>query len=79
MPSGKTSRQQLARRLIMLVLSRNSHQKIVFPTLGISVEILKIKGNKVRVGINAPTSVPVHRSEVAERMFREGLRHERPR
>ena len=38
----------------MLVLSRNNRQKIVFPTLGISVEILHITGNKVRLGIEAP-------------------------
>jgi carbon storage regulator len=63
----------------MLVLSRNSHEKIVFPTLGVSVEILQVKGNKVRIGIDAPAGIPVHRSEVAERMFREGLRHERPK
>jgi carbon storage regulator len=63
----------------MLVLSRNSHEKIVFPTLGVSVEILEVKGNKVRIGIDAPTDIPVHRSEVAERLFREGLRHERPK
>ena len=60
----------------MLVLSRNREQKIVFPTLGISIEILHISGNKVRVGINAPTNIPVHRHEVAERIGHEGLRHE---
>jgi carbon storage regulator len=63
----------------MLVLSRHNRQKIVFPTLGISVEILQIAGNKVRVGIDAPTDVPVHRSEVADRIHSEGLRHEHPR
>ena len=63
----------------MLVLLRGNRQKIVFPTLGISVEILQIGGNKVRVGIDAPTDVPVHRSEVADRIYREGLRHVRPR
>jgi carbon storage regulator len=63
----------------MLVLSRHNRQKIVFPTLGISVEILHIAGNNVRVGIDAPTDVPVHRSEVADRIYREGLRYEHPR
>ena len=63
----------------MLVLSRNSHQKIVFPTLGISVEILQITGNKVRLGIDAPEDIPVHRKEVADRIYREGLRHEYPK
>lgn len=63
----------------MLVLSRGNRQQIVFPSLGITVEILQISDNKVRVGIDAPTDVPVHRSEVADRIYREGLRHEHPR
>ena len=63
----------------MLVLSRSRKEKIVFPTLGISVEVLHIAGNKVRVGIEAPADIPVHRDEVAERIFREGLRHEYPK
>jgi two-component system, OmpR family, response regulator len=63
----------------MLVLSRSREQKIVFPTLGISVEILHIAGNRVRVGIDAPADIPVHRDEVAERIGREGLRHEYPK
>ncbi len=63
----------------MLVLSRSSRQKIVFPTLGISIEVLHIAGNKVRVGIDAPTDVPVHREEVADRIFRKELRHEYPK
>ena len=63
----------------MLVLSRSREQKIVFPTLGISVEILQIAGNRVRVGIDAPADITVHRHEVAERIFREGLSHEYPK
>lgn len=52
----------------MLVLSRGRNDKIVFPTLGISIEILRISGNKVRIGIEAPQEVPVHRHEVADRI-----------
>ena len=52
----------------MLVLSRGRNDKVVFPTLGISVEILRVAGNKVRLGIDAPHEVPVHRHEVSERM-----------
>lgn len=63
----------------MLVLSRHRAQKIVFPTLGISVEILQISGTRVRVGIDAPPHVPVHRHEVAERIDREVLRHGYPK
>jgi carbon storage regulator CsrA len=52
----------------MLVLSRGRNDKVVFPTLGISVEILRVAGNKVRLGIEAPKEVPVHRHEVAHKI-----------
>ena len=52
----------------MLVLSRGRNDKVVFPTLGISVEILRVTGNKVRLGIEAPSEVPVHRHEVSDRI-----------
>jgi two-component system, OmpR family, response regulator len=52
----------------MLVLSRGRNDKVVFPTLGISVEILRVAGNKVRLGIEAPHEVPVHRHEVSDRI-----------
>ncbi len=56
----------------MLVLSRGRNDKVVFPTLGISVEILRVAGNKVKLGINAPHEIPVHRNEVSERMEANG-------
>lgn len=52
----------------MLVLSRGLEDKILFPNLDISIEILRIAGNKVRVGINAPKEVRVLRHELAEAM-----------
>jgi len=63
----------------MLVLSRGRQQKIVFPSLGISIEVLHVAGNKVRIGVDAPQQVPVHRGEVAERIFREQLRQGCPK
>jgi carbon storage regulator CsrA len=56
----------------MLVLSRGRNDKVVFPTLGISVEILRVAGNKVRLGIDAPHEIPVHRHEVSQRMEANG-------
>jgi len=56
----------------MLVLSRGRNDKVVFPTLGISVEILRVAGNKVRLGIEAPQEIPVHRHEVSDRMEANG-------
>ena len=50
----------------MLVLSRRPSEKILFPNLGISVEIIQTKGNTVRVGIEAPPEIRVLRDELAE-------------
>lgn len=57
----------------MLVLSRGRNDKVVFPTLGISVEILRVAGNKVRLGIEAPQEIPVHRHEISERIAAGGF------
>jgi carbon storage regulator CsrA len=51
----------------MLVLSRRRNEKVVFPNLGITVEILRIAGNSVRVGVKAPREVVVLRHEVAKK------------
>jgi len=50
----------------MLVLSRRPNDKVVFPHLGITVEILRVTGNSVRVGIDAPPDVAVVRNEIME-------------
>jgi len=55
----------------MLVLSRGQNEKIVFPRLGVSVEVLKIARNKVRIGVNAPAEVSVLRDELAPREVAE--------
>ena len=38
----------------------------------VSVTVLSVKGNQVRVGVDAPKDIPVHREEVYERIKREG-------
>lgn len=49
----------------MLVLSRYEDESIMVGE-DVEVRILNIQGNKVRLGITAPRSVPVHRKEVYE-------------
>ncbi len=56
----------------MLVLSRNRNQTIMIGD--VRVTIVDIKGEKVRVGIEAPKDVPVHRLEVYEAIQREGAK-----
>lgn len=51
----------------MLVLSRKANDRIVIAG-GITVTVVEIRGDKVRLGINAPSHISVHRHEVAERI-----------
>ena len=63
----------------MLVLSRKQDDKIVFPHLGITVEILKIAGRSVRVGVQAPDDVRVLRHELAEHECQAGFADSLPK
>ncbi len=51
----------------MLVLSRMAGNGITLPDMDVSIEILKIQGNRVQVGIQAPDSVCILRSELVDR------------
>ena len=57
----------------MLVLSRKRDESIVIDG-GIVITIVDIRGDKVRLGIEAPTTVPVHRKEVHDALKRESER-----
>ena len=50
----------------MLVLTRRPNESIVFPNLGITVVVLEVRGNSVRLGIEAPPYVSVLRSELID-------------
>jgi carbon storage regulator len=47
----------------MLVLSRKKNESIVIDD-NIVITVVEIRGDKVRLGIQAPREVPVHRSEI---------------
>lgn len=50
----------------MLVLSRRSNERVLFPTLDVAVQVLQVvKSNTVRLGIEAPPEVPVLRGELS--------------
>jgi carbon storage regulator len=48
----------------MLVLSRHKHEQIVIGNEEIVITIVEIKGDKVRLGIQADPSIAVHRREI---------------
>ncbi len=54
----------------MLVLSRKKNESIVIND-NIMITIVEIRGDKVRLGIEAPRDVPVHRREVLDAILRE--------
>jgi carbon storage regulator len=53
----------------MLVLSRKKNESIVIND-DITIVVVEIRGDKVRLGIEAPKEVPVHRQEVYEAIHR---------
>ena len=54
----------------MLVLNRKARQSL---TIGddVTVTVLEIRGYQVRLGVEAPKHVPVHRDEIYQRILRE--------
>lgn len=60
----------------MLVLSRKRDEKVVIGEGhdAIVITVADIRGDKVRIGIDAPRSVPVHRQEVYIEILREKCR-----
>ena len=61
----------------MLVLSRKKNESIVIND-SITVVVVEIRGDKVRLGIEAPKEVSVHRSEVYEAIHRPDKSQEIP-
>jgi carbon storage regulator len=54
----------------MLILTRKVGETVMIGD-NVAVAIIGVKGNQIRIGINAPKDVPVHRKEIYER-----IRHE---
>lgn len=54
----------------MLILTRRVGETVMIGN-DVTVTVLGVKGNQVRVGINAPKNVAVHREEIFERIKRE--------
>ena len=55
----------------MLILTRRVGETVMIGN-EVTVTVLGVKGNQVRVGVTAPRSVAVHREEIYERIKQEG-------
>ena len=67
---------QLSERLlprkgqVMLVLSRKKSESVVIND-DIVITVVEVRGDKVRLGIQAPREIPVHRKEVLDAILRQ--------
>ncbi len=54
----------------MLILTRRAGETVMIGS-DVTITVLGVKGNQVRIGINAPKDVAVHREEIYERIQKE--------
>jgi carbon storage regulator len=54
----------------MLILTRRAGETVMIGS-DVTITVLGVKGNQVRIGINAPKDVAVHREEIFERIKNE--------
>ena len=58
----------------MLILTRRPAESIVIGDEVIRITVLSVKGNQVRIGVDAPDDVEVHREEIFEKIKAENKR-----
>jgi carbon storage regulator len=58
----------------VLILTRRVGETVMIGD-EVTVTVLRVKGNQVRLGVNAPKSVSVQREEIFHRIKREGPNH----
>ena len=54
----------------MLILTRRPGETVIIGEV-VTVTVLGVKGNQVRIGVNAPKTVAVHREEIHDRINNE--------
>jgi carbon storage regulator len=58
--------------MAMLVLSRKKNESIIINN-DITIVVVEIRGDKVRLGVEAPKEIPVHRREVYDAIRRNAM------
>ncbi len=61
----------------MLVLTRKCGEKVVLPEQEVVVTVLEVRGDRVRIGIEAPEHIRIHRHEIWRRI-QDGNPEKRP-
>jgi carbon storage regulator len=61
----------------MLILTRRVGEPLMIGS-NVAVTVVGVKGGQVRIGINAPKSIPVHREELDDRIRRAQRKPQRP-
>jgi len=62
----------------VLVLSRRVGEEVLVPECGVTVTVLAVQGNKIRLGIRAPAEVEILRGELRDRQVQEARREAVP-
>lgn len=67
----KKTGHNIGKETSMLVLTRIAGERVIIGDEEIVITVLNVKGNQVRLGIDAPRSVGVHREEIYRRIQQE--------